>query len=375
MPASVDHYLEQAQQIITDPSQHFSKEREAMVRSLARLAEIASGNGQRKTDIPLEFRQWLATGRGWKPEQRDIGTGTGAYPGGSGFPIPLEFEAMVFQSMRAADDLWSPDVSSTFQTNGGGPWSAPCADDSQEEAEPVTENTLSDQQDIALGQVSFPKAVTYRSKGILVSQEILQDSAIDIPGLLATTFGVRFQRRIGRTVLVPALVAAAAVVRVATGAAAADQAPGSDGKTSVSSDDLAFALGQLDEAYAEFASWAMNRATLAALYGLRTSTGALVFKERVDANTGAPLILGIPVRLCPSMQSLGAGNTPILLGALKRLAIRTVRGGLYLMRSDERYPEQGQVWFEAFLRCNAGIAWYGSNPSTPAPIVAIQNAS
>lgn len=363
------YYLHLAEQSIS--SAPFTKEREAAFRSYLRLAEVATSSSDKARTLPPEFRNWLI--HGGKTEFRDMTSGGGSFPGSTGVPVPLEFEATVVEALRAVDDLWNPDVVTLYETPRGTAWQAPCADDSQEEAQPVVEGSKSTANDITLGQLSLPKTATYRSGGILVSSELLQESAIDFPQFLSKMFATRFQRRIGRTVLVPALVAAATVVRTATGATAASQAPG-DGTNSVSSDDLACALGQLDEAYAAESSWVMTRGTLSAIYGLRSSTGSLVFKAHNDPDTSQPILLGRPVRLCPSMQALGHANVPVILGALKRLVIRVVTGGVSLLRSEQLYAQNSQIFFEGYLRANAGIAFTASNPSTPSPFVAIANS-
>jgi HK97 family phage major capsid protein len=360
------YYLNAAEALLSSAS--FTKDVEGKFRSLIRLAEIPGGS--RKSSIPTEFRQWLSTGSGWSPEQRDMGTGTGSYPGGTGVPTPLEFQASVFQSLRAVDDLWDPDVVSLYETPRGTSWAVPCADDSQIEGVPIGEGVQSTKQDIALGQLSLPKATTYRSEGLIISRELLQDSAINIAELLAAIFAIRFQRRIGRTVLIPLLLASAPVARTATGATAASQAPG-DGTNSVSTDDLGYTAGQLDESYSAEGSWLMNRRTFEAINYLRTSTGALVFD---DPDAEQPTLRGRAVRLCPSMPDLGHSNVPILLGALKRLAIRVVVGGVSILRSDQLYASTDQIYFEGYLRANAGIAFASSNPSTPSPFIAIANA-
>jgi hypothetical protein len=49
------NYLEEAHQIILDPTESYTKEREAQVRSLTRLAEVASGEALAKRNKPITY--------------------------------------------------------------------------------------------------------------------------------------------------------------------------------------------------------------------------------------------------------------------------------------------------------------------------------
>ena len=49
------NYLEEAHQIILDPTETYTKEREAQVRSLTRLAEVASGEALAKRNKPISY--------------------------------------------------------------------------------------------------------------------------------------------------------------------------------------------------------------------------------------------------------------------------------------------------------------------------------
>ena len=49
----------------------------------------------------------------------------------------------------------------------------------------------------------------------------------------------------------------------------------------------------------------------------------------------------------------------------KRLCIRLPQGMTTMIRSNQRYPESGLVWFEGFCRADGGILWVAGDPSSP----------
>jgi HK97 family phage major capsid protein len=368
-------YLSQAETLIHS-SLPFSKDAEARVRALVSLATVA-GNGN-KSAIPAGFVRWLRTGTGWSPERRDMDDqGGGAFPGSTGgYFTPTEFEREVWNALKAVDDLFDPSVTTIAESNGGGPWSHPLADDTENAAEKITQNQLSDVTDVPISSLQFPTAPTWRSGGLKISMEQVQDSAVDLVPFLTAAFAVRFQRGFSPGII-SQLLGAAFVARTSAGATASGQtmAGVTSPQASLGSDDLAATLVNLDESYLAGASWLMNESTLGSILGLRSSTtGALIFKGHRDPDSGCYQLLGKDVRICPAMPGLGAGNVPVLLGNLKRVCIRSVKGGTYVTRNGETFAEFAQVWFEGFTRADSGILWFGSStPSTPNPFVALQN--
>jgi hypothetical protein len=102
------YYLDSAEKLLTQGG-GFTKEREAVFRSILKLSEAAAAlNGsaaKNKRGIayssPEErsaFLTFLRTGRG---ESRDMGGGGGAYPGSAGSPlVPVGFEKAVVEAEK-----------------------------------------------------------------------------------------------------------------------------------------------------------------------------------------------------------------------------------------------------------------------------------
>jgi HK97 family phage major capsid protein len=369
-----------AQQIIMRSSEgDFSKSEEARVRSLTHLigAVTDGGASQRKSEVPAGFIDWLKVGKNsnWQqPQRRALSDATGGpYPGGGGGFTPVEFNDVYWSALKAVDDLFDPAVTTILTSLGAGPYPAVLVDDTENAAALVAQNAQSTPSDIPVSSIQFGTAPTWRSGLLKLSREIIQDSGIDLLAVLTAAFGVRFQRGFSAG-LVTQLLAACSIVRTSGGATASGQSMGGGGgsSTTFGTDDLSATLAALDPAYLQNASWLMSEATLAKVLSLRTATtGALVFGGGADED-GTYTIFGKPVRICPSMPGLGASNTPVLLGDLKRLAIRKVRdNGFWVSRAEETFAEYLVVAFESFTRADSGVLFYASDPSTSSPFVGL----
>jgi HK97 family phage major capsid protein len=102
-----------------------------------------------------------------------------------------------------------------------------------------------------------------------------------------------------------------------------------------------------------------------------------VIAEQYNAG-GEPLLLGLPVAICPSMPSMSATTsspqqsvTPIAVGDMGRLVVR-VAGGMRIVRMDERWAELFQVGFESFVRADAGLM---VTPGSDSPIKYLTTAA
>ena len=116
------------------------------------------------------------------------GTGTGA---AGGYTVPPAFMAELLVALKAFGGM--RDVARTIDTPEGQdlPW--PTLDDTANEGDILPENTQIAQQDIAFSTVTM-KGYTYTSKLVLVSWQLLQDSAFDMGGLLRDAFANRLGR-------------------------------------------------------------------------------------------------------------------------------------------------------------------------------------
>lgn len=123
-----------------------------------------------------------------KAQLRAMGVATGA---GGGFSVPTEFVNRVVETMKAYGGL--ANVSQLLNTTTGNPMAWATSDGSSEEGEMLGENAETAKEDPTMGQVTLG-AKKASSKIILVSNELLTDSGIDIDAYVARRIGARLGR-------------------------------------------------------------------------------------------------------------------------------------------------------------------------------------
>src|SRR4030095_12379601 len=122
-----------------------------------------------------------------------VGTGpVGVYNGPCGFyrgrdeaMRPLEIALLAFGGMRQA--------ATVFRTASGADLPIPMVDDTGNIGALVAENTTQTEQGVTFTQLVL-NSFKYTSKYVLVSVELLQDSAVNIPEMLGRLLGERIGR-------------------------------------------------------------------------------------------------------------------------------------------------------------------------------------
>jgi HK97 family phage major capsid protein len=312
-------------------------------------------------------------------ELRDMdSTGAGISPTGGGNFVPLQFENNALAMLRATDNLFDPDVVTVIRPTTGAPLGFPNFDDTTNAATVVAQGQQNIEQDLGtMGQLSFGVCQTWRSGLAKASVELAQDSAFDLGSLLAAAFGVRWARGIGRY-NVGQLLAGATLGATANGSSANDGS-GNTGADSVGSSDLLALMGSLDPAYAASpkCAWVMSWSTMIFIESLLDKNGRPLRLIHDDPVTGEPMLYHRPIRICPSMPSIGAsgsplaGNKPIAFGDLSRFIVR-IPLGMVVSTLVERFAEYGQIAWNGLLRADSGVQVTAGADS---PVKYLQNAA
>ena len=325
-----------------------------------------------------ELRDFIETG---KYQFRDLTTGGTAY----GF-VPETFNSHVFEAMKVYDQLFDDEVTTRIETDSGGILDLFGIDDTLSAATIPGEATASGEQDPAsLQKLQLADAPTWDSGVVPCSLALVQDQKVDLPALLARSFGIRLARGIGKS-LVSTLQSSAILGATAAGDPNTDGATGAD---SIGYGDLIALKGSVNPAYRASSKvyWLMNDDTLTALDGLLDKQGRPIIHATYV--NGRRILLGFPVAISPSLSDIGAGAKPIYFGAFDRFVVRIVASGgkdatnqnngrLVRLWEAEGYAENLLVGFKSFLRANGGLLDVTDNgsPATPdAPIKYLQNAS
>lgn len=266
---------------------------------------------------------------------------SGGYLVPTGFLPELEKNMLYYANLR--------EVAKVIRTDSGNPIQVPTVDDTTNTGERVSENTSFSSQDVAFGQKTL-QAYKYTSKLVNCSIELMQDSAIDVPGMLGELLGERLGRilQTDYTTGTGSSQPEGCVTSATAGITAASS-------TAIAVDDLIQMVHSLDRTFRDGATWMMNDLILQAIRRLKDTLGRPIFTE--SYMVGEPdRLLGYPVFINQAMVSTIASTNISVLFAnfLKGQIIRDAME-VDIVRLDERYAELGQVAFVGLLRSDSRI--------------------
>lgn len=262
-----------------------------------------------------------------------------------GYTVPTQMRNTIIDAMKAYGGIAS--VAQILNTSNGQDITWSTSDGTAEEGELLAENSAATEGDVTFGTATLG-AKKLSSKIIRVSNELLQDSGVDIEAYLAG----RIAQRIGRgeakylvqgtgagTPLQPKGLAASVTGTTQSSAAAA-----------FNWKDMNSLIHSLDPAYRGGPSfrWAFNDATLQSIEQMEDTQGRPLWLP--DITGGSPAtVLGIPYVIDQAIDNAAASKKFIYLGDFNRFVVRRV-AYMTLKRLVERYAEYDQTAFLAFHR-------------------------
>lgn len=311
--------------------------------------DMALGGDYRKVraalyDSAMEYRR--RAGLESRAQSININT-AGGYLIPEGFVYNLEQALLAFANMRS--------VATVFRTDSGNdlPW--PTNNDTGNKGAIIAENTVVTEQAMTFGQIVF-HAYKYTSFEILISAELMQDSAFNLAQYAGEALGVRLARiqadhfTTGTGAGQPTGIVTAATLGK-TGASS----------TAIAADEIFDLKHSVDIAYRPGAGFMFHDNIFLALKKLKDGLGRYLWKDSLAGGTPDTLD-GDPITINQSMaSSIATTNKTMLYGQLKKYMIRDV-AGLRLVRLDERYADLDQVAFLAFMRCDGNLLDAGTHP-------------
>ena len=284
-------------------------------------------------------------------EFRDMSltVGSGGYTVPQGFVNALEQALLSFGGVRQVADI--------IRTSSGNdlPW--PTMNDTTNKGAILAEaTTFGSSVDPVFASVVF-KAFKYSSKPIIVSNELLQDSAFDLAAQIGGWLGTRIGRiqndhfTTGAGTTLPKGLTVAGVV----GKAAASM-------TTFTSDEVIDLVHSIDPAYRPNSSFMFHDTVLASIRKLKESTtNAYIWQPGLQ--NGVPdRLLGYMFTVNQSMSSaFTTGQKLILFGDMSKYKIRDV-ASIRLVRLDELFAATDQVGFIAFMRSDGQLLDAGTRP-------------
>ena len=272
-----------------------------------------------------------------------------------GYLVPITTVAELLVELKAYGGVRS--VATTIQTASGEVMNWPTLDDTGNVGELVAENAAAASQDATFGTVGLTP-YKFSSKVFAVPFELLQDSVIDVEGIVNTMAA----ERIGRIMNTYFTTGTGTSQPKGIVVAAASGKVGATGQTtSIIYTDLVDLEHSVDPAYRNLpgVGFMMNDSTLKALKKLLDGNSRPLWMPGLDAGTsigGTPdTIMGRPYTINQDMAVMAANAKAVLFGNLKRYLIRDVMQMQMFRFDDSAYIKNGQIGFLMWARAGGNF--------------------
>jgi HK97 family phage major capsid protein len=278
-------------------------------------------------------------------ELRALGVGTNT---AGGYAVPAGFRNELIAQMAAFGGML--DLAQVIRTDSGGtlPW--PTMNDTGNKGRILAENTVMTQTDVVFGQANLD-AYMYSSDLVLVSFQLLNDSAVDVEAVLRGVLA----ERIGRiwnehfvtgtgTSQPDGIVTGAPIGK--TGAAGQ--------VTAITFDDVLDLVHSVDPAYRGNARFLLSDAALKMVRRLKDADGRPLWEPSIQAGE-AQSLLGYPVSINQAVPAPAASAKSVLFGDIRAAYVIRIVNDVTLIRFNERYADALQVGFSAFARADGTL--------------------
>lgn len=285
----------------------------------------------------------------------DIRNALGVGSGGSGgYTVPTGFYKHLIDAQLAYGGMLTE--STIIDTESGNALPIPTDNDTASVGAIIGENTQVSTQDVSFAAVTL-NAYMYTSQAVLVSVQLLQDSAFDLDAFLADKLATRIARAYNGHFTVG--TGTGQPTGVITAATLGNQ--GITGETtSLITDDLINLEHSVDPAYRNGAKFMMHDSTLKIIKKLKDSIGRPLWTPGL-AEKEPDAINGYAYTINQSMPVMAASAKSIAFGNLKNYYIRRVNSAIS-MRLTERYADYGQVGFLLWQRFDGNLVDAGTHP-------------
>lgn len=259
-----------------------------------------------------------------------------------GFTAPRQFRNQVVDTMKSFGGL--ANIASILNTETGSDISWPVSDGTSEMGVMIAEAAQSGEEDTNFGEeILGAKKMT--SKIIRVSNELLNDSGIDMAAYLSRRIG----QRIGRGEANQLINGDATGNNIAGLLNQANVGKTTAATGAITWEELLALKHSVDPAYrAGLAHWLFNDSTLLGIKTMKDAQGRPLWLPSVVGNTPATFDAD-PYQIDQGMPSMGAANAPVAYGDFTSVQIRRVRY-MAIKRLSEKYAEFDQTGFLAFHR-------------------------
>lgn len=302
------------------------------------------GSGELEADEKRALRTGFVAAQ--EKEFRALGIGTGA---AGGYAVPQGFRDYLVETMKYFSSM--RDVATVITTTEGNtlPW--PTNNDTANVGAILAENTQITQQDVALNQQQLG-AYMYTSKLVLVSYQLLQDSAINIETFLGRKLGQRIGRIQNQHFTTG--TGSSQPLGLITGGTAVQAGAGN--VTGFTYDELVNAIFRVDPAYRQGPNirWMFSDSVMAGLRKMKDSQNRPLWEPSLQVGT-PDSFLGYRIMLNNDLPVPAANAKSAAFGDFTEgYVIRDV-SGVQTVRLDERYADFLQVGWFAYARTDATV--------------------
>lgn len=280
-----------------------------------------------------------------------------------GYTVQSEVAAQLIDALKAYGFMRQE--ASQITTAQGNPLSFPTSDGTAETGEWIAQNTTATAADPSFGTVAV-NVFKASSKVVAVPYELLQDSEIDIQGMIFT----RLAQRIGRISNVGYTTGGGTTDPNGLVTAAAVGKTGTTGQTlTIIYDDLVDLIDSLDAAYLGHSGTSLDKPEAGPCFmmsqtmrrvvrKIKDTAGRPIWTPSYDAGItkGIPdMLMGYPVCLNNDLAVPAANAKSLAFGRLDKYLIRDAMDVTMFRFDDSAYAKLGQVGFLAWARTGGNL--------------------
>lgn len=303
------------------------------------------------------FNKWLRggdralTAEDWTQINNTMSTTT---PSEGGYTVQTDVAKQLIVRLKEYGGM--REAADVFVTAQGNPLNYPTTDGTAEVGELIEENATATDADLSFGTIGL-NVFKFSSKVVTVPIELLQDSTLDIEGIVTD----RLMERLGRITNQYFTTGAGTTEPrgVVTGSTAGKV--GTTGQTTtVIYDDLIDLEHSVNPAYRKNgrAKFMMNDLSVRTIRKIKDSSGRPIFNPGYEVGVpgGAPnTLLGSEIIVNQDIATMAANAKSILYGDYKYYKIRDTMMFTLFRFTDSAYSKKGQVGFLAWMRAGGNL--------------------
>lgn len=310
----------------------------AIDEDIARIEELRSLQSAnavevKSSDDTEEFRSFL---KGQEVRSQTVGT-----PSAGGYTVGASVANRLIEAIRNNNGMI--ESASTITTAKGDELSYPTLDDTDAANDAVIKAETDARRngpDLVFGSIPL-KSFTYDSGIIKISNELVQDSSVNIEQIVINSLSKRIQRKLQKDFTIGSGTTEPAGLLTSTLLGKTSAAVG------ITADELLELQFSVDSEYAANGKYMMNSNTFLAISKLKDGQGNYLVTSATNGTTRS--LFGKPVVINDNMPDVAAGSKPIVFGDLSQYLIRNVKG-INVFKFNEKYQDTNEVGFKASAR-------------------------